>query len=221
MTIRTQAAARLASVAAAALILGACSDDSGGSDDQPAEETTQTTDADSTDGAGAADTDEGDDASTQPDDDSPAADSARAAGIDPNNPPEPIASTTVAIQGSDKATVDLYGLARQGDLVVLTLGVTLDEGTVTTTGSESVPFFAWFGTTWSPTLVDSTTLNLHQVVESDDGPVMTATGSNTPRFGAGETYHLSATFAAPPEGVTTMTVNPMDGASSFLDVPIE
>lgn len=145
---------------------------------------------------------------------------AQDAGIDPTSPPSAISSVTMPGHTADdevELTVDLFGLKRAGDLLVLTVGITPDAE------AEGNPrsFLGWTGSTWSPQLVDTANLKVHNVVRADGDLVSTSTGAASTSFGAGQTFYLYAVFAAPPKDVMTMTVKPADGAPAITGVKIQ
>lgn len=145
---------------------------------------------------------------------------AQDAGIDPTSPPQPISTVTMPGRPLDgdpvDLTVDLFSLKRQGDLLVLTIGITPDADA----DSKSLAYLGWTGTTWSPQLVDTTNLKVHRVVEADGSKVSSSTGATSTQVGPGQTLYLYAVFAAPPQDVTTMTVKPADGAPAITGVKI-
>lgn len=207
-TSRTRHAAVLL---AAALLATACSGSSTEAEDSPAASTTTGTEA-------AEET-----SAAEPAPDGELAEAARVAGVDPANPPEPIASTTmpaaaasVPVARPTTMRVDLISLRRQDDLLVLTVGFT-PEGD----GNASSSYFGWTGNTYSPSLIDTENLKKHSVVDSDDGSLVTGTGAASTQIGSGQTLYTYAVFAAPPEGVTTMTVSTGQGAMPFTDVKIQ
>lgn len=145
---------------------------------------------------------------------------ARQAGVDPADPPEPIASVTMpgAGGGANNApteiTLDLLSLRRDGDLLVLNLGFTPKKG-------EPTSYYGWTTTRWAPQIIDTTNLTVHDVVDSESGSVSTGTGPLGTKVGGGQTLHLYAVFAAPPQDVATVTVKPADGAPAFTGVTIQ
>lgn len=127
------------------------------------------------------------------------------AGIDPANPPKPIASSTTAavVDGDPKATmkIDLLGLKRQGKTVLASYGFTVNAAA----GASDDPqwIYDYLGNQgWNPALIDSTNLTLHRVVTAAKRPLQTA--YQGVKFRPGQTLYAYAVFAAPPEGVTTM-----------------
>lgn len=205
MTLRTRSLAALLTVP---LALAACS---GSSSEEDATSATSTT---TTDEGGSAPSSSGEDE---------VAEAARVAGVDPANPPKPIASTTVPAAGDGKEVkattmrVDLISLRRQDRLLVLTVAFT-PEGE----GGKAATYYTWMGSgaTYSPHLVDATNLKKHEVVVAK-GYTMTDTGPLAVKFAPGQTFYAYAVFAAPPEDVTTMTVHTADGAAPFTDVKIQ
>lgn len=147
--------------------------------------------------------------------------SAETSGIDPQNPPEAIASATipaVAPQQTDPGAslrVDLLSLRRSGELVVATFAFT-----PTSTDDSDGWLYDWLGNQgWEPYLVDTENLRRHDVVRGEGGAVF-ASAYQGSKFASGQTWYAYAGFAAPPEGVTTMDVAAVDGAPVFTAVPV-
>lgn len=144
---------------------------------------------------------------------------AEEAGVDPTKPPKPIASVTMpANSEADEPTdmtVDLISLKRQGDLMVLTVGVTPDKA------SKAKPstFFKWTQSVFSPQVIDTKNLKVHNVAKADS--LQVATGSSTVEFGPDQTMYMYAAFAAPPEDVDTVTVKAVEGAPPFTGVKVQ
>jgi hypothetical protein len=201
----------LAAVLAGALLLTACS---GSSDDDPAPSSASESES-ATSGSS--------EAGSAPEDESPLGQAARVAGVDPANPPEPIASTTMPAGGPGEQAndtslrVDLIVLRRQDNILILTVAFT-PEGE----GDTAAPYYGWTGTRYEPAIIDGVNLKKHEVVTATSaGGVQTATGPTSTRFGFGETFYTYAVFAAPPEDVTTVTVHTGTGAAPFTDVTIQ
>lgn len=112
-------------------------------------------------------------------------------------------------------TLDILGLQRSGELVVLSYAFTVDS-----TSTRPQRLWDWVGGTWvEPRLVDGAEMKLHEVVRA--GSQRLATDSaGSPRFGAGETFYGYAVFAAPPESTTTMDIL-FDGAPGLTNIPIQ
>lgn len=216
-TSRRHLATRTAATAAvAALTLGGCGviggDDSGGGGD----------DTSSSEGSGGEDGDSDDDSDQESGDGSGSEevdDAADEAGVDPKKPPKPLASVTMpANSEADEPadmTVDLISLKRQGELMVLTVGITPDEE------SDAGPstFINWTEGVFSPQVIDTKNLKVHNVAKSK--AVQVATGSSTVEFGPGQTLYMYAAFAAPPKDVDTVTVKAADGAPPFTGVKVQ
>lgn len=198
--------------AAAALALTGCSlvggDDSDGGGDQGSS---------SSETSGGDSGDEGDSGDVSGADDVDGA--AEEAGVDPKKPPKPQASVTMP--GNSEAdeptdmTVDLISLKRQGELMVLTVGVTPDEKST----GEPDSFFGWTESIFSPQVIDTKNLKVHNVAKSKATPV--ATGSSTVEFGPDQTLYMYAAFAAPPKDVDTVTVKVAEGAPPFTGVKVQ
>lgn len=148
--------------------------------------------------------------------------SAEAAGIDPNNVPDPIATGEVpaAVEGDPDATmtVEFYGLYRDGKTVVGQFAFTVN--------SESSQDPAWLyhylgDSTWTPFLVDSQNLKKHNVLRDTTGVIRPQTDSQGAKFLPGQKFYAFAVFAAPPEDVTTVNVAPVDGMAIVQDVEIQ
>ena len=144
---------------------------------------------------------------------------AEEAGVDPTKPPKPLASVTMpANSEADEPTdmtVDLISLKRQGDLMVLTVGVTPDKA------SKAKPstFFDWTQSVFSPQVIDTKNLKVHNVAKADS--LQVATGSSTVEFGPDQTMYMYAAFAAPPKDVDTVTVKAVEGAPPFTGVKVQ
>lgn len=201
----------LAAVTAAALLTGCAGGSEGG--DGGAKPSSATSSAgDSTQESPGAD---------ESGEDSALDEAAKDAGIDPDNPPEPIASVTMPLSGkianneATQATVDLLGLKRDGELLVLTVGFTPKDGKPTS-------YFGWTGTNWAPQIVDGQNLKVHDVAQLEDAntSIATQTGPASISVGGGDTLYLYAVFGAPPEDVETVTVKVADGAPAVTDVTI-
>ncbi len=209
LTTRTAAAA-----AVVALTLGGCGalggDDDSGSDG----ENTSTSSTGSGDEDGDSDEESGEGSGS---DDVDGA--AEEAGIDPKKPPKALASVTMpANSEADEPTdmtVDLISLKRQGELMVLTVGVTPDEKSK---GKPST-FFNWTQSVFAPQVIDTKNLKVHNVAKSK--ATRLATGSSTVEFGPDQTMYMYAAFAAPPKDVDTVTVNAVEGAPPFTGVKVQ
>ncbi|WP_205859397.1 hypothetical protein [Phycicoccus flavus] len=147
--------------------------------------------------------------------------SAETAGVDPANPPDPIASVTIPAVSPDetdpKATleVDLLSLRREGRIVVATFAFT-----PTSTDTKDGWLYDWLGgQSWQPYLVDTTNLRRHDVLRSSDGRYYRSNYQGS-RFASGQTWYAYAGFAAPPDGVSTLDVAAVDGAPAFRGVTI-
>ncbi|WP_156466197.1 hypothetical protein [Janibacter sp. Soil728] len=143
------------------------------------------------------------------------------AGVDPADPPKPIASSPLPGKTMQNEpvdlTLDLYSLERQDDLLILTMGITPDKSAT----SKPRTFYGWTGRKWLPQLVDTKNLKVHDIVRADADQVVTSTGAATALFAPGQTLYLYAVFAAPPQDVTTMTLKPTDGAAAMTGVKIQ
>lgn len=146
--------------------------------------------------------------------------SAASAGIDPANPPEPLASATIQAKSpatndpDARVTVDLLALKRSGKLLVATFAFTPQSS-----NDQAQPLSFWLPSNvfWQPKLIDPVNLRLHKVV-SADGDLQT--GFVSAMVASGQTFYAFAVFGAPPESVTAMDVIPVGGAPTFTGVPI-
>lgn len=212
---------------AAALTLSACSDGESATFEQSAtqaDDTAPETEAAGSDTAGSADTadaagatsgaggDAEDDVTEQ---------SAAAAGVDPAQLGEPIATVTVpaVVEDDPEASMDvhLYSLRRDGETVVALFSFTVSSED----GSDDARWiYHYLGdTSWRPFLVDTTNLTRHDVLGSSGTRAMT--DYQGVKFRPGQTLYAFAAFAAPPEGVDTVTVNIDAGAPAVAEVPIQ
>ena len=127
------------------------------------------------------------------------------AGIDANNPPQPIGTATVQIPISEdpkaKITVDVLSLRRKDKLLVLTAALT---PTNSSDGAQAM--FTLLGNGfWSPSLIDSVNLKQYSPVRvSGGGELMTSVTSV--RAVSGQPMYVYAVFAAPPQDVTHLAV---------------
>lgn len=147
--------------------------------------------------------------------------SAAAAGINLLDLGDPIGTVTIpaTVEGDDEATMDvsLYGLRRDGNTVVATYSFHVNSD-----GGSTDPRWIWHylgQNAWGPFLVDADNLKRHDVLGS--GLTRTMTASQGTKFRPGTTFYAYASFAAPPENVTTMTVHLVDGAPGVPDVEIQ
>lgn len=208
---RTRTTTATMASALAALVLAGCS--FGGSEDSQDTSSSQASGTASSQG----DTDAGGDATGDADatGDTEADENAAQAGIDTNNPPDPMASVEMpaVTKGGDSTTmtVDLLGVRREGELLVVTFGFTPADD-----AGEEKHLYGWLGSTpWTPQVVDTTNLKAHGVVRANHQSV--ATGSVGTDFGPGSTFYAFAVFAAPPKGAT-ITIKAADGAPPFSNV---
>lgn len=129
---------------------------------------------------------------------------------------DPIATATIpaALDGDPKATltVKLHSLTRRGQTLIGNFSFTLNS-TTSTDPTEMTSLFRLLGDrTWSPTLIDTTNLKRHAVLDGDSIWDEAATSSGDTKLGAGDTVAAFAAFAAPPAEVTSMVVNMAEGA---------
>ncbi|MDO5502465.1 MAG: hypothetical protein Q4G67_04745 [Actinomycetia bacterium] len=220
-------ATRLAAAGlAAALLLTACTGD--GESDPQDNGTTQVETSDSDAGGTSAATDDSptaDDATDGATDettggateDADEAESAEAAGIDPQSLGEPFMTVDVgadAVSDDATLTVDTFPLRREGELLTLVLRITLNAP-----ANDNAPLGALLGqsvTHLDPVLVDSVNLNQHSVLRAGNDRL---TSGQRAQMSGGQTRYFGAVFAAPPEDVTTMTLL-FEGLPTIADIPI-
>ena len=145
------------------------------------------------------------------------ASSAAQAGVDLTNLPAPIASATMAakVEGdlNAKLTIHLHSLRRTGKVVTATFSFQ-----VASTAAEADSLFGYMDKkVWWPYLVDTQNFKRHDVVV---GGGTRAKTDDLSRFAPGQTLYAYAMFAAPPEDVTAVDVQMIDGAPTATNVPI-
>lgn len=146
--------------------------------------------------------------------------SAAAAGVNLAEVGEPIGTATIpaAVDGDDEATMDvaLHGLRREGNTLV---GIFSFRVNSEFDGRRSL-FSYLGGNYWNPFLVDPVNLTRHDVLRADGRASLAMTSDTGTSFAPGTTLYGFATFAAPPEDVTSMTVHLVDGAPAIPEVEI-
>lgn len=147
--------------------------------------------------------------------------SAEAAGLNPNDLPDPVASQEIpaAVDGDDKATmtVDLFPLKRQGETVVAQFAFTVNSEK--TDEDDGDDLYGYLGdASWSPFLVDSRNLRKHNVL--DKFPQRAQTSYQSTKFKPGQTHYAFAVFAAPPPDVDEVEVSAVDGMNLATGVKI-
>mgnify|MGYP001591560042 CR=1 FL=1 len=145
------------------------------------------------------------------------ASSAAQAGVDLTNLPAPVASATVAVtvdgDPNAKLTINLHQLRRTGKLVTATFSFQ-----VASTVDQPRSLFNYLhDRSWWPYLVDTQNLKRHDVVVGGGARAKT---DDLDRFAPGQTLYAYAMFAAPPQDVTAMDVQMIDGAPTATNVPI-
>lgn len=137
--------------------------------------------------------------------------SAAAAGVDPQTLADPIGTVTVParVKGDPEASLDvsIHELRRDGDLLIGVFSFTLD----TVQPEYSQTLFLTFGRFWAPHLIDPVNLTRHDVVGSKPNEAMT--DSSAARISAGQVTYGYAAFAAPPQDVTSMVVQLIEGGA--------
>lgn len=147
--------------------------------------------------------------------------SAEAAGLNPNDLPDPVASQEIpaAVDGDDKATmtVDLFPLKRQGETVVAQFAFTVNSEK--TDEDDGDDLYGYLGNaSWNPFLVDSRNLRKHNVL--DKFPQRAQTSYQSTKFKPGQTHYAFAVFAAPPPDVDEVEVSAVDGMNLATGVKI-
>ncbi len=147
--------------------------------------------------------------------------SAEAAGLDPNDLPDPVASQEIpaAVDGDDKATmtVELFPLKRQGETVVAQFAFTVNSEK-TDEDDDGDDLYGYLGGSWAPFLVDSQNLRKHNVL--DKFPQRAQTNVQQTKFKPGQTHYAFAVFAAPPPDVDEVEVSVVDGMNLATGVKI-
>ncbi|MFC0675405.1 hypothetical protein [Brachybacterium hainanense] len=138
-------------------------------------------------------------------------------GVDLTAVGEPVASAEVpaVVEGDPAATmtVSLHGLRREGKTLVATYSFTVHSETSDT--EEWI--YDYLGAQgWHPYAIDTVNLNKHEVLGGGEAQ----TDYQGAKFRPGQTLYAYASFAAPPEDVTTMDVLLVDGAPLASGVPI-
>lgn len=194
-----------AAAAALALALAACSSGDGAEQPNPDDAQTQGTSQETGEAAGS----EGESGS------------AEAAGLDPNDLPDPVASQGIpaAVDGDEKATmtVELFPLKRQGETVVAQFAFTVNSDKVDE-DDDGDDLYGYLGGSWTPFLVDSQNLRKHNVLEKF--PQRAQTGIQQTKFKPGQTHCAFAVFAAPPPDVKEVEVSVVDGMNLATGVKI-
>ena len=147
--------------------------------------------------------------------------SAEAAGLDPNDLPDPVASQEIpaVVEGDDEATmtVDLFPLKRQGETVVAQFAFTVNSEK-TDEDDDGSDLYNYLGGSWTPFLVDSQNLRKHKVLEYTVDRAQTAYQGT--KFKPGQTHYAFAVFAAPPPDVKEVEFSVVDGMNLATGVKI-
>ncbi|WP_169253346.1 hypothetical protein [Brevibacterium sp. 'Marine'] len=148
--------------------------------------------------------------------------SAEAAGLDPNDLPDPVASQEIpaTVEGDDTATmtVELFPLKRQGETVVAQFAFTVNSDK-TDEDDDGDDLYGYLGdASWTPFLVDSQNLRKHHVLKYSVDRAQTGYQSTT--FKPGQTHYAFAVFAAPPPDVNEVEVSVVDGMNLVTGVTI-
>ncbi|MGJ5724791.1 hypothetical protein ACSBQT_10460 [Brevibacterium sp. H602] len=147
--------------------------------------------------------------------------SAEAAGLDPKDLPDPVASqeTPAAVDGDDKATmtVELFPLKRQGETVVAQFAFSVNSDQ-TDEDDDGDDLYGYLGGSWAPFLVDLQNLRKHNVL--DKFPQRAQTDVQQTKFKPGQTHYAFAVFAAPPPDVDEVEVSVVDGMNLATGVKI-
>ncbi|SMY03264.1 hypothetical protein [Brevibacterium aurantiacum] len=150
--------------------------------------------------------------------------SAEAAGLDPNNLPDPVATQDIpaTVKGDDEATmtVQLFPLKRKGETLVAQFAFTVNSEKAADEDDPGDNLYGYLGRngSWSPFLVDSQNLRKHHVLKySVDKAQTDSVGTN---FKPGQTHYAFAVFAAPPPDVDEVEVSVVDGMNLVTGVKI-
>ncbi|SMY03271.1 hypothetical protein [Brevibacterium aurantiacum] len=148
--------------------------------------------------------------------------SAEAAGLDPNNLPDPVATQDIpaTVKGDDEATmtVQLFPLKRQGETVVAQFAFTVNSDKADE-DDDGDDLYGYLGdASWTPFLVDSQNLRKHHVLKYTVDRAQTGYQSTT--FKPGQTHYAFAVFAAPPPDVNEVEVSVVDGMNLVTGVTI-
>lgn len=185
-------------------------EDTAAQEDAAAEDTTDTTDTGDTGGDDAAETDDVTQAS------------AAAAGVDPAELGEPLATVTrpARVAGDPDATMDvsLYSLERDGKALVGIFSFTVHSDSTTAEPEWLYDYLS--SQSWRPHLIDTTNLTRHDVL-GGSGRYAVSDSQGSTYFLPGQTVYGYAAFASPPAEVTTMTVQLIDGTPAIQDVPVQ
>lgn len=140
-------------------------------------------------------------------------DGAKQAGIDLENPPAPIAETTVKIsagQDVEATKVELLELKRHENVMLATFRLT-GEGR----GSETKSAFSLMGNTgFRPVFIDMKNLEKYRHVDD------LATDVTAARAPLGDPVYVFTAFPLPREGVTAMDLQVSGGSPVIPDVPM-
>jgi hypothetical protein len=131
------------------------------------------------------------------------------------DPDDPIASVKAASPAGGTLTVDLLSLHTRGDLAILWLAYTIDEGddmvSAYDMGGDRSP---------APELIDLENLRRHEVVRDSGLPTLQSDAVfNKARVGEPLLAHY--VFAAPADGVDEVDVRVWEFLPAFEDVPVE
>lgn len=150
------------------------------------------------------------------------ADSAAAAGVDPAELGEPIATVTrpAEVEGDPDATmeVSLYSLERDGQALIGIFSFTVSSDA---TNAEPKWLYRYLrDTSWNPHLIDTVNLTRHDVLSAGGAKLASTDSQGSTYFRPGQTLYAYAAFAPPPADVTTMTVQLVDGTVPVQGVPV-
>lgn len=144
--------------------------------------------------------------------------SAQAAGLDPHDLPDPVATLEVPadVDGDPDATmtIDFFGLQRNEKTVVGRFAFTVNSDTGST---EERWLYHYLGNSaWHPYLLDTQNLKKHSVLS--DGLHRAQTSFQGAMFAPGQRFYTFAVFAAPE--APSVAVSATEGAHLIQDVAI-
>jgi len=137
---------------------------------------------------------------------------AKDAGIDPEDPPEAIASTTLHVENDDvdSTKVELVELRRDENVMVATFRLT-GQGR----GTEETSAFELLGEhTFAPTFVDFTNMEKYTNVTDLTSNDITAEAP------LGKPVYVFTAFPLPRQGVDTMDLQLISERPEIVDVPM-
>lgn len=135
------------------------------------------------------------------------------AGIDPGDPPEALASTTLNRGGDggvDSVLIEIVGMRHVENVLVMTVRLTASGDD---SGTDPVSAFKVLGGTFYPSLIDYANLKKYDFVPGLNSDVTAVLAP------IGTAMYLSATFAYPQDADTVeVVISP--GITPIADVPV-